>query len=827
MRIHTRLLLLLALASPHVVGCGGSDDDVPPADGGAPEADAGFDANVPPEGDAGPDEDASVDPDGGAPTDELLVEHVGGRLRGRPLALSMHQRTLWVGTSTVADPASSALRGGIGRLDTTSGVLDVIEDALPRVSDGIDEGPASTAGAITVGDTTYVAGQTSLLAIEGESVREVALTDATGGALVAYQLGYDATRDRIWIGTDGGLVAMSSDETIVTRVGSDVLGGSQIGPMAVDTVRGAVFAVVVREDFSTRVVRVADGAVTNSFEPGVDGVPAGFVGDLAFAPDLNGVYVALASWNATRGALLAWHPSDAGPAVDVLLTEGELALAARGESGAFGAARLHLAAEDDVLVIGGQLRAAGPASSPIGGGLVFAKLSTLGTDAPELYGLSTGLSKIPGDHVTDIAYDTVAKRFYVALQQPCSEVRLGNAGVWAIRFEREQPVFELPWLSGVRDLETHGGLLLAAIRDDVPGQRCEGVNVQVGLVRVQADGTGAVVPLLEGGRGEELPTTRRGMTELASRGTRLVVAGFREDTWAGPIDDGRWIQGPLELGISLFPHAVAWESDTVFWVGGTATHSSSDTEFLADVGPRGVARVQLGASGSVDGHVQYVRGVRDPSPGVFPGLPSSEIVDVVPLSNGRAFVVCGAERVRDGGNDRDDDYPVFTIGGAPRLGGVAIVDFDGADDVVGTEDDHTIVRVAGTPELPDPRAATLAPDGVSLLVLDANRGLVRIDEELVLHEETLPMEPSYPHVVMETARTFVAGGAEGAVVRVDDATAVLTAYGHVWSALSREDDVVYLGSDEGLVRVTTAGGTLPGEHEAPVGEAVPFVPPRR
>ncbi|MCB9599082.1 MAG: hypothetical protein H6720_01795 [Sandaracinus sp.] len=188
----------------------------------------------------------------------------------------------------------------------------------------------------------------------------------------------------------------------------------------------------------------------------------------------------------------------------------------------------------------------------------------------------------------------------------------------------------------------------------------------------------------------------------------------------------------------------------------------------------------------------------------------------MPLSNGRAFVVCGAERVRDGGNDRDDDYPVFTIGGAPRLGGVAIVDFDGADDVVGTEDDHTIVRVAGTPELPDPRAATLAPDGVSLLVLDANRGLVRIDEELVLHEETLPMEPSYPHVVMETARTFVAGGAEGAVVRVDDATAVLTAYGHVWSALSREDDVVYLGSDEGLVRVTTAGGTLPEEHEAPV-----------
>lgn len=823
MRAHPRLLLCLALASPHVVGCG--DDDAPRTDGGVDDGGIRDDADVLDDGgpDGGPPDDDAGPNDAGVP-DALRVERIGGRLRGRPLALSIAQDFLWVGTSTLADPSNAGvLRGGLGRLDLARGTLDVIEDALPRVGDGIDVGPASTAEALTIDGTTYVVSQGGLLAVEGETVRVVPITDAAGEPLTAFHLAHDATRERLWVGTNGGLVVLDADEAIVRRVGADVLGAPQIGGLAADPVHGAAFAIVVRDDFTTRLVRVSDaGALTNAIEPGTGGVPEGFVRDLAFDADLNGVYFTLSSWEPTRGGLLSWHPSAAGPTVDVLLTEGELATAARGEAIAFGATRLLLDTSADLVVIGGQLRPAGPLASPEGGGLVFAKLSSLGTEAPELYGLSAGTSTIAGDHVTDIAYDAARGRFYVALQQACNETRLGNAGVWAIRFEDGRPVFELPWLSGVRDLAIHDGQVLAAIRDDVPGYRCEGLTVQVGLVRVRADGTGTIVPLAEGGRGETLPTTRRGLTEIAVRGDAVAVTGYREDTWFGTLDDGRWAAGPLELGISLFPQALAWETGDVVWVGGTAVHSSGDPESLADVGPRGVARVTLGANGSIESHVQYVRGVREPSEGVIPGLPSSEVVEVLPMTNGRAWIVMGAERVRDGGSDRDDDYPVFSVGGAPRLGGVAIVDFDGEDDREGTADDHTIVEVAGAPELPDPRAAALHPDGTSLLVIDATRGLVRIDESLALHVLALPFTPSSPHVVHATEGAQVVGGAEGAWVTLADGAADVRDVGHVWSALRREDGVLYLGSDEGLVRVTTLDGTWPDEPSVPAGEDVPF-----
>lgn len=817
-----RLLLCLALASPHVVGCG--DDDAPRTDGGL---DDGGQDGGPLDGDilddGGPDGGTDAGPDDGGVPEALQVERIGGRLRGRPLALSLAQDFLWVGTSTVNDSSSAGvLRGGLGRLDLARGTLDVIEDELPRVGDGIEVGPASTAEALTIDGTTYVVSQGGLLAIEGEVVRVVPITDAAGEPLTAFHLAHDETRERVWVGTNGGIVVLDADEAIVRRVGSDVLGASQIGGLAADPVYGAVFAIVVRDDFSTRLVRVSEaGVVTNAIEPGEGAVPEGVVRDLAFDVDLNGVYFTLASWEPTRGALLSWHPSTAGPTVDVLLTEGELASAARGEAIPFGATRLLVDTAADLVVVGGQLRPAGPAASPEGGGLVFAKLSSLGTESPELYGLSTGTSTIAGDHVTDIAYDATRGRFYVALQQACNETRLGNAGVWAIRFERERPVFELPWLSGVRDLAIHDGEVLAAIRDDVPGYRCEGLNVQVGLVRVRADGTGTIVPLGEGGRGETLPTTRRALTEIAVRGEHLAVTGYREDSWLGTLDDGRWASGPLELGISLFPQALAWESGNVVWIGGTAVHSSRDPESLADVGPRGVARVRLGAAGSIESHVQYVRGVREPSDGVIPGLPSGEVVEVLPTTNGRTWIVMGAERVRDGGSDRDDAYPVFSVGGAPRLGGVAIIDVDGEDDLVGTADDHTIVRVAGAPELPDPRAAALAPDGVSLLVIDATLGLVRIDEALTIHPIALPFTPSSPHVVHATPNARVVGGV-GASIVLGDRAATLDDVGHVWTSTSREDDVLYLGTDEGLVRVTTLDGTWPAEPNVPAGEDVPF-----
>jgi len=76
--------------------------------------------------------------------------------------------------------------------------------------------------------------------------------------------------------------------------------------------------------------------------------------------------------------------------------------------------------------------------------------------------------------------------------------------------------------------------------------------------------------------------------------------------------------------------------------------------------------------------------------------------------------------------------------------------------------------------------------------------------------------------VHATEGAQVVGGAEGAWVVLADGAANVRDVGHVWSALRREDGVLYLGSDEGLVRVTALDGTWPEEPSVPAGEDVPF-----
>jgi hypothetical protein len=269
------------------------------------------------------------------------------------------------------------------------------------------------------------------------------------------------------------------------------------------------------------------------------------------------------------------------------------------------------------------------------------------------------------------------------------------------------------------------------------------------------------------------------------------------------------ISPAIELGTSLFPEDVAWEDDRTFWVAGHATHSPGDEPHLADVGPRGAARVVLSEAGTLESVTQYVRAARDPMPNVIEGLPSAEVYDVVLDAAGAVHLICGTERM----SNTFDRSPreEFRLDGRLRRGGIARI-----------EDDGAITILAGPSDVPDGRAAAFAPDG-TLYVLDATRGLLRRTgsaiEEVELAGVPAGSEPQTLWV--GEGNELVAGFSTGAFVRFGGETRFVDGVGYVWS-VEASGAVLLLGTDRGLVRVIPEGVVDPGERAPVAGEAPPF-----
>ncbi|MFO0661963.1 MAG: hypothetical protein U0165_19340 [Polyangiaceae bacterium] len=182
-------------------------------------------------------------------------------------------------------------------------------------------------------------------------------------------------------------------------------------------------------------------------------------------------------------------------------------------------------------------------------------------------------------------------------------------------------------------------------------------------------------------------------------------------------------------------------------------------------------------------------------------LPSSDVRDVIPTSDGGAIFVCGRERLSPGGGDRLEQ-PIFELNGEQRQGGIAIVDASGA------------ITSSITEGLGDPRAAALQSDG-SLLILDAEKGVVKLSNGAVTSAQLPAALPSgaIPRGLWISATgDLVATSSSGAVVSFGGAVLSISDAGTTWVARPGASNELLVGSDEGLVRVfpsNASAGTEP------------------
>lgn len=752
--------------------------------------------------DAGVRADASTPPDGGPPR-ALRVERWGERLYGPVLALSRIERELWIGTGAVVDTSegdAAPVRSALARLDLDTGVLRVFESELPRAphwSGGT--GPTPTAGVVADGARRIAVARSGLISIEDDELTPHPLTvDGASASPMYLALDRNGERARLWVSTDLGLLELDPDALSVrTAISLADLGGMP-GPLAIEPATGAVFVAAFADDGSGRVVRLL-GEERVVLTPGRDGVPEGLVGDVIWSESHGGVFVALASWDARGAGVLVWD----GESTRVLVDEGALSLAATGSAQPFGTSRLAYEPNAGILVVGGRIRPTSLGRLE-GGGLAWVDVSDAAASRPSVVGVSTGTTAIRGDFVSAVAYDPDDRRTYVALQHPCNETRLGNVGLHSIYFESGRARLEIPILSGVRDLQRVDGELWIGMRDDSSAIACDGVQVQMGLARVDSAG-GALLPELRG-----WDAGRSNVTQLAfgDEGRRVAV-GVREDIFIDRGAGGLRLNPAIEFGTSLWPEDVLWEDAHTFWVAGRSSHREGDPASVADTGPRGAARVTLSDAGAVASVVHYVRRDRDHTAGTREGLPSAEVYDVLLDASGRVYLVCGTERMA-GTYDRQARAP-FRLDGELRRGGVVRIEGDGS-----------ITTIAGSGVVPDGRAAAFAPDG-TLFVLDAERGLLR-QTAAGFEPSQLGIVPtgSEPHTLwVGRGGDLVAGYDTGVLLRIDAQDSFLDDVGYVWN-VEVEGDVIYLGTDRGLVRVTPQGAAQIAEPEPDLGERPPF-----
>ncbi len=773
-------------------------------------------------------------PDTNEPGPPLVTERFGARLWGPIIQMSRTGRLLWLGTRgspDPSDPSGGVIRAGLYRIDLDSGVVRHYEDELPREDyASLDPflpvgtfGPAATAGVQRYGQRYLAVAHTGLLVIEGSSVTPFPVF-YEGAPVVPIQIviadGGSAATSTGWLTTNQGLLRLDPAtfevEGVVTGADLDIANdeGGDFGKLTLDPDTGAVYAAYFATDGSSHIVRVSAEGEVSRLTPGTNGLPTGRVGDLVFDAARAVVYAAIGAWSAAEGGVIAWDGSTA----TTVVREGALAQAHSGELGAFGAQVLALDETRGWLAVGGQVQSG--FSGQRGGGLVVVDVASDGPAAPAIKGFRTKLSPLYHWHTQHLNWDADNGRLYVAISDLCSEVKLRNRGLFALRFDAEGEVhYERPLLSGVRAISfgADSDTPWLGLRDDNGGLACDGYPIQTGLGQPQSGGSLALSPLLvtsdDGMGGISLDP---GVTAIDA-GIGIALGTYRDGFFVGQAEGGRvtgFAANQALYGPSLFTEDVLHDvGDTVeaLWIAGRATHSNGDPPQLADRGPRGAALITI-REGAIDSVFHYVRVTDDASdPNQIEGLPSGDVRDLYREADGSVLAACAAETL-DLPYDRWTPDP-FVFEGLPRKGGVARLS--------GTQ----VTVIADSKIFPDPRALTRDADG-RLLVADAERGVWRQNSEtaggwdgLVL--ANLPNN-SIPQAIWAGAGDDLAlATSRGLWVRIGQRVMILDDIGFAWD-LAWHDGRLYVGTDIGLVIVrpdTAAATELPAR---PQGAPVPF-----
>jgi len=749
--------------------------------------------------DAGPDAvadtstDVATDTPSEVPTASLTVERRGARVQGPILALTRIDRSLWLGTAPTQDPTvATRVRGGLYRLDLDSGQVTVFEDQLPRhdYTDGlVGKGPAATSMVVAFAGAVLAVQPDALVRIgAGDAVTEVVVADEAGGRLAPFAAAVDVARKRLWVGTTQGLVALDESLTVVRRVDGATLGGRNVTSLAVDPTTGDVFAVVADDGKAAKLARLSGTAVT-ALVAGEGSVPGGGFAEVAFSARHKKAYATVASWDAASGGVIGWD----GTTVEVLANEGELALAAKGKTEAFGAFGLVVDDTDDLLVIGGRQRPR-PLMPLQGGGLAWIALGKTGAAARAGLALASGL---PGTHVRSVAYDPVTRRTFTAAMEPCSDTKLASRGLVAVSFTGAGALrVERPILSGVRALARGADATFAVLRDDPPELGCNGYTVQGGLVRLVEGGGGEVIDPRPVVGSDSYRTFRAGLTALAVKGTAtLAAAGFREELFLGDLGGGKVVNLAMSHNVSNWVNTVAFQGADGLLVGGRATHDPAlPDEAADDRSPRGLLWIR----GENAQH--FVRTLTSPDAKEIAGLPTSEIAAVLPDGDG-AIVACATERTHHTADSDRFLPPVFVGKAGPRKGGLVRIGPDGK-----------IELLAGADATPDPSALARGPDG-TLYVLDLERGLLRRTASGFEVVTPAPGKVIWHHLLVGREGDRALASSTGVDVTLGSRFRSITDVGHAWHVLARSEASWLVGTDEGLVRV----GLGPLATEAPKG----------
>jgi hypothetical protein len=749
---------------------------------------------------------------GGAPPEaKLTIERWGARVWGPILGLGRSDRTLWFGTRGVSDPdgAPGIAHAGLGRLDLDTGEVKMFEAELPQVEYDFGTGPVkggvSTAGVVPDGARQLAVAQTGILVIEGDKVTEKAIAVPGGANASPTWIAVDrgGGRARIWAATEVGIVRLHADTFAVEKIyGQAEIGSINVGSIAVDPGTGALYAAVYEDGGPGSHVARIEGDTVQSLVPGEQGTPTGLVGNIVWSASAKAAVFAVASWDPASGGVATWD----GAKGATLALEGQLGLAARGVEEAFGAVRLAVDETDGLVIVGGNIRPEGPIGILKGGGLAWIDLAT-----KRVAGLSTTTSSLPGDHIAAVTYDAKTRRTYIAARQPCNENQLGNLGLVAVSFRADgKPRFERPVLSGVRSMAVVGDDVYLGLRDENPGLSCFGYGVQTGLVRLEANRAGEIVPLVA--TGEELISPFAGPTamDVDSKG-RFAIGTFRDGTFVGDPANGRAVNQAGEFNVSLYENDVAWADADSVWIAGQRIHDPADPPALADVGPRGASLLLFDPGSKAITGKHYVRASKDAADVV--GLPSDEVAAIALGPDGAAYLACATERSGVHSSDRILGDP-FVLQGQTRSGGVAKIGVDGK-----------ITVLAGSEVAPDPRGMAFDSAG-KLWVLDATKGLLGLENGTLVAAAAPGGVPAgaYPHGLWRGAgQDSAALYDKGASITFGGASAFVGDAGHAWRAAPRAKGVVMIGTDEGLVRARLDGATA-AERAVEPGALPAFLP---
>lgn len=776
---------------------------------------------------------AQVDPpdggssDGGATWQITHREHLGGFVGSPPRAVlpGVTRSSLLVAHAgfPVEDPATYGLEPnehgfaiptGLLEVDTATGTsrLFTHADGLPSYD---YPGAGGTAGraAVPLFDLAWIetderfaaAGWTHLV----RGTRTETGWSFTSRTLRAPSFEVNATvlnvavaGDELFVGTDQGLVALASDTLEPRRWLTLDARTATVGQLSAGGLDGAAVAVLYGEADATLLSRVA------LVRPGTDVVEEL---ELPTGHRPTAVHVhAGALYIGTRG------PAGLG-AVFVAMPGEQLRTLATGEDFAFAEVGVkpfipNRFAVDEVhglLVVGGSISSNAPGTS---GGLVEFRLTAPGS--VELPGRLTFERRERTAELLPWQVDTLTidalGRWYVAGRQLCSESRAFTNGVWRIESDGRERRLVAPWVSGVRDIHRDrvDGQTWLVLADEAAALACDGLALRRTVCRLKADGScEAWAPFVN--FDDDFFSADGTASSLAfgdPARRELALVGRSEIGFIRTNETTRALLTTLEPGLSLQPTRAAWGAPGALWIGSEVRWSppipgtgEQDAEVLNARRGHGLGYIEFGSEAQPTFSRRYVHRPSDLRDSDVGGLPSSAILDVLPLEGERhALVATGIERI-----SRPSIHVRGLLAPNERQGGIAEVQ-------------DTDVHVVAPPEgvtFGDVVALVRAPDG-TLLALDAEHGVFAID--LTTHTATLRVAAPWrsgargASLAANENGVIAIGATDGVhVSRADKTIESLHGVGLVSSVRFVGEQLLYVGADRGLLRLAFDGALLP------------------